>query len=172
MARLDNAKLEANLGALAETMILGPLLAMVTERWGGYELLAHWTQGEFHHDVVLKVSDQDQNDLSGMVLVVSTNCNGGVKEVLCFEKTPARWALWHKRCPEVPEFSGTLTPILGVARTAHWFDPCALLAENARSELKPEYRKRQRGGGWVLNMPSSGEMCTSSESQSCDNTEE
>jgi hypothetical protein len=36
---------------------------------------------------------------------------------------------------------------LAEARTIHRFDPCALLGADARSELKPECRKRQRGGG-------------------------
>ncbi|MCB9788905.1 MAG: hypothetical protein H6744_19690 [Deltaproteobacteria bacterium] len=57
--------------------------------------------------------------------------------------------MWHARCPDNPEFEGELPPVLAVARTAHWFDPCALLAEDARSELRPEARRRQRGGGWV-----------------------
>jgi len=30
----------------------------------------------------------------------------------------------------------------------HWFDPCALLTEDARSEYRPEFRERQEGGGW------------------------
>ena len=37
---------------------------------------------------------------------------------------------------------------LGRAQTVHWFDPCELLADDARSELRPEFRRRQRGGGW------------------------
>lgn len=30
----------------------------------------------------------------------------------------------------------------------HWFDPCALLAADTRSELRPEHRRMQKGGGW------------------------
>ncbi|MBH23181.1 MAG: hypothetical protein CMH57_01725 [Myxococcales bacterium] len=135
----------------ADAMLLGPLLDRVQARAGGYRLLEHWTQGEFHHDVVLRV--EEPGELPGSVLVVSTNCNGGVKEVLCFAEVPERWALWHARCPDVPEFSGELTPLLGQARTRHWFEPCELLAEDARSELRPEYRERQRGGGWVMRAP-------------------
>jgi hypothetical protein len=86
--------------------------------------------------------------LPGAVLVVATNCNGGVKEVLCFDHVPERFALWHARCPENPEFVGELSPLLGEVRTLHWFDPCVLLDAQARSELKPECRKRQRGGGY------------------------
>jgi Ribbon-helix-helix protein, copG family len=35
--------------------------------------------------------------------------------------------------------------------TEHWFDPCELLAPDARSELRPEYRRRQDGGGWEFS---------------------
>jgi hypothetical protein len=121
---------------LAKTMALGALL----EKLGSYELVDHWPQGEFHHDVVVRAG--------GRVLVVATNCNGGVKEVLAFDEVPDRWALWHHRCPANPEFTGELPPIRARAVTEHWFDPCALLADDARSELAPEHRRRMRGGGW------------------------
>jgi hypothetical protein len=133
---------------LAEHLALGALLEAIAVDHHGYDLLAHWKQGEFHHDVVLRLHDPAA--LPGPVLVVATNCNGGVKEVLCFGEVPERYALWHARCPENPEFCGALTPVLGAARTLHWFDPCALLSTDARSELRPECRRRQRGGGYVL----------------------
>ena len=94
-----------------------------------YELIDHWKQGEFHHDVVVRLP---QN----VVLVVATNCNGGVKEVLAFETVPDCWALWHWRCPHVADFSGDLPPILGRAVTPHWFDPCDLLRPDARSDSR------------------------------------
>jgi len=134
--------------ALANTRVLGALLQALTSRHDGYELLAHWRQGEFHHDLVVRV--HDRGDLPGDVLVVAINCNGGVKEVVCFGEVPGRWALWHARCPENPEFSGKLPPVLAYARTLHWFDPSELLADHARSELKMEFRRRQRGGGYEL----------------------
>jgi hypothetical protein len=130
---------------LAEALALGDLLERLRALHGGYDLVDHWTQGEFHHDVVLAIASPA---LPGPVLVVSTNCNGGVKEVLCFGAEPDRWALWHHRCPDNAEFSGALLPILARARTAHWFDPCELLTDDARSELRPEARCRARGGGW------------------------
>ncbi|HEX3771912.1 MAG TPA: hypothetical protein VHV30_13640 [Polyangiaceae bacterium] len=133
---------------LASHLVLGALLEGLEKRFGGYELVAHWTQGEFHHDLVLRLSDAAAAVLHGRVLVVATNCNGGVKEVMVFSEIPDRRALWHHRCPEIPEFSGALGPILGHAVTEHWFDPCELLAADARSELRPEYRRRQEGGGW------------------------
>jgi hypothetical protein len=133
---------------LAGCLVLGALLDELTRRFGGYELVAHWTQGEFHHDVVLRVRDGATSTLPGAVLVVATNCNGGIKEVLCFATVPDRAALWHHRCPAIPEFSGDLAPILARAVTEHWFDPCELLAADARSELRPEHRQRQPGGGW------------------------
>jgi hypothetical protein len=131
---------------LAGHLALGSLLAVVVRDHQGYELVAHWKQGEFHHDLVLRVTVP--GTLPGAVLVVATNCNGGVKEVLCFDHVPERFALWHARCPENPEFVGELSPLLGEVRTLHWFDPCVLLDAQARSELKPECRKRQRGGGY------------------------
>lgn len=137
----------SRLEALANTLSLGDLLDTV----GAHELVAHWTQGEFHHDVVLRLPTTSQGQLPGAVIVVSTNCNGGIKEALCFDEVPDRDALWHHRCPDSPDFSGDLPPILDAARTVHWFDPCQLLAEDARSELRPEFRRRQRGGGWLAS---------------------
>jgi hypothetical protein len=136
---------------LAGTLVLGALLEEVTQHFGGYELVAHWTQGEFHHDVVLQLPEIADRDLPGRVLVVATNCNGGIKEVICFADVPDRRALWHHRCPKVREWSGELGRILDRAVTEHWFDPCELLTANARSELRPEHRRRQEGGGWEFS---------------------
>lgn len=137
-----------NVDKLANLMVLGALLDEVVREVGGYELVAQWTQGEFHHDVVIRLPKQGK--LPGSVLVVATNCNGGIKEVLAFDEVPDRMALWHHRCPDVKEFSGELVPILGRATTSHWFDPCELLVANARSELREEFRERQEGGGWMM----------------------
>jgi hypothetical protein len=126
---------------------LTSLLQTMRRRYGGYRVLAHWTQGEFHHDVVMQVADP-RPDLPGPVLVVATNCNGGIKEVLCFDEVPDRWALWHQRCPDNPEFGGELPPLRGSSRTKIWYDPCTLLGDDGPSELKPECRQRMRGGGW------------------------
>ncbi len=133
---------------LARTLVLGSLLEELNERFGGYELVAHWTQGEFHHDVVLRLPETAAGGLPGRVLVVATNCNGGVKEVLCFADLPDRAALWHSRCPANEEFCGDVGAILERVVTEHWFDPCELLRADARSELRAEYRERQDGGGW------------------------
>jgi hypothetical protein len=132
---------------LADQRVLGALLESLRHGWGGFDLLHHHQQGEFHHDVFLHVPN-GRPRLPGEYLVVSTNCNGGVKEVLCFDSLPEPSALWHSRCPENPEFAGTLPQVLAVARTEHWFDPCELLGAGARSELKEEFRVRQTGGGW------------------------
>jgi hypothetical protein len=132
---------------LADTLVLGALLEAVRARFGPYELVAHWQQGEFHHDVVIRVAS---TALPGPVLVVATNCNGGVKEVLCFADVPDRYALWHWRCPNVADFSGDVN-IVARACTAHWFNPCDLLADDARSELRDEFRTRQPGGGWQMS---------------------
>jgi len=140
--------LSSALCILAGHLVLGPLLEELTVRYGGYELAAHWVQGEFHHDVVLRLPKNAVGELPGRILVIATNCNGGVKEVLCLSELPDRSALWHHRCPDIPEFSGALPPILERVTTDHWFDPCELLMPDARSELRPEYRRRQAGGGW------------------------
>ncbi|MDD9940861.1 MAG: hypothetical protein OXU20_07495 [Myxococcales bacterium] len=139
--------MDGYLESLANHLVLGDLLAELARRHGGWDLVAHWKQGEFHHDVVVRLPSKD-GEAHPAVLVVATNCNGGVKEVLAFHEVPDRYALWHHRCPDEPEFRGQSIPILASTRTDHWFDPCVLLAEDARSELKPEFRRRQRGGGW------------------------
>jgi hypothetical protein len=128
---------------------LGALLDELRAVAGGYELLEHWQQGEFHHDTVIRV-DAVRAGLPGPILVIATNCNGGVKELLCFAERPARSALWHRRCPDNPEFSGELPEPLDLATTLHWFEPCNLLNSEARSEIRPEFRERQTGGGWVM----------------------
>lgn len=134
---------------LAGTLVLGHLMETLRNRWGAFELVAHWKQGEFHHDVVLRVAEHG-GELPGPFLVVSTNCNGGVKEVLCLGEEPDRYGLWHDRCPENSEFEGRAPALLATARTLHWFDPCELLVDDARSEYREEHRARQRGGGWRL----------------------
>ncbi len=135
------------LAALATHLDLGSLLEEVRRRCGGFELLDHWQQGEFHHDILLKVPG---DQLPAPFLIVATNCNGGVKEVLGFAAAPDRSALWHRRCPENPEFEGHLADPVEEARTIHWFNPCELLLDDARSELRPEARERQPGGGWRM----------------------
>jgi hypothetical protein len=139
----------ATLTELAATRVLGDLLAQLAARWGRYELLHHWTQGEFHHDLVLRIPAAPPV-LPGEVLVVATNCNGGVKEVLCLAQPPERMGLWHARCPDNADFSGNKPQVLASAITEHWFDPCELLRPDARSELREEFRERQCGGGWKL----------------------
>jgi hypothetical protein len=134
--------------SLAGTLVLGSLLDELTQRYGGFDVLSHWTQGEFHHDLVVRLPDTARAELSGVVLVIATNCNGGIKELFLFDDAPARGALWHHRCPDVAEFSGALPRILAHAKTHHWFDPRELLGPDARSELRPECRRRQSGGGW------------------------
>lgn len=136
---------------LAEQRVLGALLEYLRNEWSGFDLLLHHQQGEFHHDVFVRVPNGTPR-LPGEYLVVSTNCNGGVKEVLRFADLPDPAALWHARCPENSEFEGVLPPLLAAARTEHWFDPCELLSASARSELKEEYRTRQRGGGWCKKL--------------------
>lgn len=140
---------EMSVQALANHLTLGALLDELRSLAGTYELLDHWQQGEFHHDTVVRV-DATRAQLPGSILVIATNCNGGVKEVFCFAERPDRYALWHRRCPDNPEFSGELPAVLDVCTTLHWFDPCNLLTSEARSEIRAEFRERQAGGGWVM----------------------
>lgn len=154
------------LAPLARCLVLGTLLDEVKRRFGSYDLVAHWTQGEFHHDVVLRLPEAAASVLPGRVLVVATHCNGGVKEVMVFSDVPDRLALWHHRCPHIPDFGGQLRPILGHAITEHWFDPSELLGADARSELRPEFRRRQQGGGWQQAIPPAGESGPLSENRS------
>lgn len=139
---------EAILGDLAKSLLLGALLDDIRARWGTYELLHDWKQGEFHHDVVVR-APAAAGALGGDIFVIGTNCNGGVKEVSCFESLPDRSALWHARCPDNPEFSGAAPAMIATARTEHWFDPRELLVPEARSEYREEFRERQCGGGWM-----------------------
>jgi hypothetical protein len=127
-------------------MALGALLDSLRSQFGSYELVDHWQQGEFHHDIVVRLARHE--GLPGPVLVVATNCNGGVKEVLSFALVPDRFALWKLRCPDNPEFQGDPPDVLARESTPHWFDPCELLRSDARTELRPEYCERQFGGGW------------------------
>jgi len=138
---------------LAGNLVLGALLSDLRSRFGDYELLAHWTQGEFHHDVVIRV--ETKGALPGDILVISTNCNGGVKELLGLQEPPDRGGLWRLRCPQNPEFVGALPAPLQSATTVHWFEPCELLVAEARSELREEFRERQVGGGWKCKSRSS-----------------
>ena len=145
--------------AIARNLGLGELLSDLRTTFGGYEILDHWQRGEFHHDLLLRMEPDAR--LPGPILVVATNCNGGVKEVLCLESLPEEQALWHFRCPDSLDFAGALPALLGHARTVHWFDPSVLLTPEARSEYRPEFRERQAGGGWKMKGCSVGK--TSSE---------
>ncbi len=130
---------------LAETLSLGALLEEFRARWGSFELVAHWKQGEFHHDIVVRVP-QAASQLLGTIFVASIDCNGGLKELLLFDEVPDRWALWHFRCPQSAEFGGELPPLLGRKRTVHHIDPSELLVADTRNELQPELRQYQASG--------------------------
>ena len=140
--------MSVSVAGLARELTLGALLDEVRRGCGGYTLLDHWPQGEFHHDTVIRV-DASTAGLPGSVLVVATNCNGGVKEVICLGSMPSRGGLWHARCPANSEFQGDPPSILARRVTEHWFDPCELLEATARSEYRAECRVRQSGGGWM-----------------------
>jgi hypothetical protein len=138
--------MKSRIDQLAGTIVLGSLLEELVRAYGRYDLLAHWQQGEFHHDLVLGMPETAR-DLLGRILIVSTNCNGGVKEVASFSEVPDRLTLWAHRCAP-PGTPLPPLPLLASSRTFHWIDPSELLGEDARSELRPEFRRRQEGGGW------------------------
>ena len=43
---------------LANALSTGALLDLLKKECGGFDLLHHWQQGEFHQDLVLSVKDQ------------------------------------------------------------------------------------------------------------------
>lgn len=126
--------------SLANILVLGSLLDALESQHGGFDLLAHWIEGEFHHDLVVKVNERW--DLPGEFLIVSTNCNGGVKEVICTDAMPTHGGLWRMRCPEKSELDGEIPKVLDRATTVHWFEPSELFRPDVRSELRPEFRKK------------------------------
>jgi hypothetical protein len=136
---------------LADHLVLSALLDELRARFGAYELATHWKQGEFHHDLIVRLPETAH--LPGRFLVISTNCNGGIKEILCLAEMPTRGGLWKLRCPTNPEFEGSVPVVLDRAVTVHWFDPCELLTPGARSEYRAECRIRQPGGGWIASRP-------------------
>lgn len=139
---LEQLAQHLSLGALLDT------LSALTE----YQIKHHWPQGEFHHDLVIEILNPGV-DWPGSVWVVSSDCNGGLKEVICLAEVPSRWGLWHHRCPDHPDFSGALPWVYAWIKTSLWFDPCSLLGPDAPSEIKPAFRQRQWGGGWELKEP-------------------
>ena len=60
------ATLAAVLQELSKQLGLGALLSELKDKAGGYDLVDHWQQGEFHHDVVLRVPNATK--LPGPVL--------------------------------------------------------------------------------------------------------
>ena len=89
---------------LADELSSKALLEALQREHGGFDLLHHWQQGEFHHDIVVAV--KEPRALPGTILVVATNCNAGVKEVLCFDRVPDPARCGTGACPDNPEFHG------------------------------------------------------------------
>lgn len=119
---------ESVLQELADQLVLGDVLNVLDRDHGGFELIAHRPKGEYHQDLVVRVNT---GVFGGEILVIGTNCNGGVKELIALSSVPDHSALWRWRCPTAPQFQGTLDDIRGVARTIHWSDPAQLLEETA-----------------------------------------
>ncbi len=138
--------MKTSLEMLASSMVLGECLSNLHMNFGGFELVDHWTQGEFHHDLVIRTSSTELPP----VMVISTNCNGGIKDILGMPAVPDRGGLWRWRCPDNPDFVGPEPQVEVQVTTVHYFEPCEILADDTRSELKPSCRVRQPGGGWQL----------------------
>ncbi len=132
---------------LADRLVLGDLLTELHQMIGPSRPIAVWKQSCSHSDVVVQLDHR--KELPGSVLVIAIDCDRGVKEVLCFDEIPDRWALWHWRCPTNPEFEGEIPPLLDYEKTQHWFDPNEICDDDSYCELRPEFRQRQRGGGFV-----------------------
>lgn len=114
--------------SLAAQLVLGDVLLELRRRHGQWDLVAHWEQGEHHHDLVIRLPESAEADYP-KVLVIGTNSTGGVKEIYAFDEVPDRDALWHYRCPELVAYWEPLPVLRAAARTNHWLDPRALLGE-------------------------------------------
>lgn len=121
------------INSLAQELLLGHLLQRLQDEFSDFELIAHWTKGEYHHDIVVRLGDH--RDLPGPVLVVSTNCNGGVKEVLCFSDPPSQEELWDLRDENLE--TDELPVVLAAARTIHWVDPISLIRRPTMVDMRP-----------------------------------
>lgn len=120
------------MGTLLQTLVRRPslkaTLKAITAHCDGHQpcLIAHWQQGDLHHDLVFHLQ-RPHHGLTGDVLVVSTDNHGMVKEVISLAKMPKRQALWHARCPADPHFDGDLPPVLEEVKTNHWVRPERIL---------------------------------------------
>ncbi len=119
--------------SLAQELLLGHLLQRLQDEFSDFELLAHWTKGEYHHDIVVKLGDQ--KSLPGPVLVVSANCNGGIKELLCFDTAPSEEELWTLRDENLA--TDELPAVLAAAKTIHWVDPIGLVRRPTMADMRP-----------------------------------
>jgi hypothetical protein len=54
---------------LADELSSKALLEVLQQDYGGFDLLHHWQQGKFHHDIVLAV--KEPRALPGAILVVA-----------------------------------------------------------------------------------------------------
>ena len=126
------------LAALSRQLGLGSLLSELQARYGG--TICSTSGRRASSTTILLLRLPEAWPLPGEYVVVATNCNGGVKEVLCLARKPERSALWHHRCPTI-RFAGEL-PGARRGAHAHWFDPCALLKDDARSEYREDARER------------------------------
>ena len=143
------------LGFLTGSMVLAGVLGTLRSKFEGYTIVEHWKQGEFHHDLVLRVAEQKE-DLPGDILVVSTNCNGGVKELLCFDRVPDRWALWHYPLPRYPGLRGRSSRPAGPDQNAQLVRP-AWPARRKRAQRAQARVQGAAAGRRMVPGPARGE---------------
>lgn len=89
----------------------------------------------------------DTDHGKGMVVAAGNNPSpaSGTPHRGCCASTPCPTAT-PSGTRAAPTTRSSRAAVLAEVRTVHWFDPCALLDHDARSELKPECRRRMRGG--------------------------
>ena len=134
--RTSLARMNSYVESLAAQLVLGDVLLELRRRHGEWDLVAHWEQGELHHDLVLRLPEDDDREHPA-ILVIATNATGGVKEVYAFDEAPERDALWHYRCPEMVPYAKSLPGLRACARTGHWSDPRTILGAAPFAWLTP-----------------------------------
>ncbi len=115
-------------------------------RHRGYDLVAHWKARRVstRRGAARAPTDQPAGRRAGRGHQPAPRREGAP---CASTARPTALPSGTRAAPKTPNSKANPAPALGEVHTVHRFDPCALLA-TARSELKPERRRRQRGGGF------------------------
>ena len=130
---------------------LQALLEHLQLRHGGFRLLRCWSQGELHHDLVLRLAHP--GGLPGSILVVAVHSTGSVKEMICFASPPERNALWQHRCRNLDSRRSLLPPMLARTRHAHWAEHDNLLASRMQAAHRSPHKRGQEPAGGRPSRP-------------------